>query len=146
MNYFICYHRYLNKLKSLTDEEFGELFNALFEYSENGTLKNLSDKVSIAFDFIKEDIDRDKNYGHRIDYLRNSTPENQRDRNLKIYFDWRTSVFERDNYTCQLCNQHGGKLNAHHKKKWSEYPEFRFDVNNGITLCEGCHKSIHKKH
>lgn len=48
-------------------------------------------------------------------------------------------IFKRDNYTCQKCNQHGGHLQVDHIKKWSEYPDLRFDVNNCRTLCMDCH-------
>ena len=54
-------------------------------------------------------------------------------------------VFERDNFKCQVCGKVGGELNAHHIKEFSEYPELRFEVDNGITLCVNCHKKIHGK-
>jgi 5-methylcytosine-specific restriction endonuclease McrA len=65
-------------------------------------------------------------------------------RNSQEYKEWRTAVYERDHYTCQNCGMVGGTLNAHHIRKFSEYPELRFDINNGVTLCKECHKLAHK--
>jgi len=56
------------------------------------------------------------------------------------YKEWRKSVFIRDDYTCQLCGIVGGKLQADHIKQFAYYPELRFDINNGRSLCVPCHK------
>jgi hypothetical protein len=55
------------------------------------------------------------------------------------YINWRRSVFERDKYTCQECDQVGGKLHADHIKPWAKYPDLRYIVSNGRTLCYKCH-------
>lgn len=59
---------------------------------------------------------------------------------------WRRRVYARDNYTCQRCGYDKGKrLQAHHIKSWINYPESRFDISNGITLCIPCHRWVHSK-
>lgn len=68
------------------------------------------------------------------------TPEMQRLRLSKEARAWRIAVFERDNYTCQICGVRGGYLEADHIKRWAEYPELRFVLTNGRTLCRPCHR------
>jgi hypothetical protein len=69
------------------------------------------------------------------------TPVNLMLRTSTKYKEWRKKVYERDNYTCQHCGSAGkGNLEAHHIKRFSEYPELRFSVENGLTLCEDCHR------
>ena len=60
------------------------------------------------------------------------------------YKRWRFDVFARDQFTCQECGDaRGGSLVAHHVKPFADHPELRFEVSNGITLCETCHKKRH---
>jgi len=42
------------------------------------------------------------------------------------------------------CSRKGfkAKLQAHHIKRWADYPELRFFIGNGITLCKRCHKLV----
>jgi len=68
----------------------------------------------------------------------------KRDRNSYDYTHWRTSVFERDLYSCQVCKNSIGKLNAHHVVRWIDSVEKRFELSNGITLCIPCHQKVHR--
>ena len=64
-----------------------------------------------------------------------------RERRNGQYKTWRTEVFQRDDYTCKGCGQKGGYLTAHHIKSFARYPDLRYDIDNGITLCEPCHSA-----
>lgn len=83
------------------------------------------------------------------------TPVQERYRDAEAARGWRKDVFERDNYTCRLCWTTGGVLHAHHLVPVAEivasladgtafdsHPLFA-DVENGLTLCAGCHGNHH---
>jgi hypothetical protein len=59
------------------------------------------------------------------------------------YKEWRDAVFIRDSYSCRKCGKKGD-IQAHHIKPFAKYKNIRFDINNGITLCERHHKIEHR--
>ena len=74
------------------------------------------------------------------------TPKNAKIRASDEYKKWRKSVYERDDYVCQMCFKKGnGDLVGHHILKFSDYKDYRFEVWNGITLCEHCHEKTYGK-
>lgn len=98
--------------------------------------------------------DRDKiSKGHLL-RLGKDKPSEERDGPLTSR--WREQVKKRDNYTCQCCGVKQEELlrivgditswlHAHHIKSWAEFPELRFEVSNGITLCWPCHLNVEGK-
>lgn len=75
------------------------------------------------------------------------------------YRQWRSDVFERDEFVCQKCGAKSGQgkavfLEAHHLKSFNdilkEYKikvledalncEELWNINNGLTLCKNCHR------
>lgn len=55
---------------------------------------------------------------------------------------WRKAVLARDGHRCVECGA-TSNLQAHHIRQWSEFPELRFDLSNGKTLCLDCHCARH---
>lgn len=73
------------------------------------------------------------------------TPYSELIRGSVDAFNWKRKVKERDGYKCRISNQEcKGGLEAHHILRFSEYPELRFEVNNGITLCKFHHPKKRK--
>jgi hypothetical protein len=64
-------------------------------------------------------------------------------RNSIANIEWRLSVIKRDGHQCRQCGALDG-LVAHHIVPWSDSVELRFDINNGLTLCHGCHNRHHR--
>jgi len=71
------------------------------------------------------------------------TPENERIRHSSEYYLWRELCFKRDNYTCQVSGEKGGKLVIHHINNFSDFPELRLVVDNGFTMTKDLHKKFH---
>jgi len=61
----------------------------------------------------------------------------------KKAFAWRNQVLLKDDFKCKKCG-YGFNLEAHHIYSYRHEPDLRYDLNNGITFCEPCHKHFHK--
>lgn len=114
---------------------------AMFTKQLEGKLRNLQDGETLQLTFRIDIVGTDGS-------IRGGSGS---DRNMPEYIAWRAAVYQRDEYACQECGDASGKLNAHHIKPWASHTELRFDVSNGITLCEDCHAKKHphlrfKKH
>lgn len=69
------------------------------------------------------------------------TPINEAIRKSMEYRLWRKAVFIRDNFTCIWCGKKDKTIQADHIKPFSLFPELRFAIDNGRTLCHDCHKT-----
>ena len=70
---------------------------------------------------------------------RNSIKRRER-RDNPEYKIWRWSIWMRDGFKCRIVsNDCSGRIEAHHILGWSLYPELRYEINNGITLCRAHH-------
>jgi len=91
----------------------------------------------------------------RLSHLGNKNPmwrddltqqerENNKNRNYNPKtLEWRNKVFKRDDYIDQITGRKGGELVAHHLYNYANYPELRFDMNNGITISKDLHILFH---
>lgn len=129
---FTFYSEYWDEIKRFRKKSDRlKMFEAICRYSlYQEEPDGLSGDQQIVFESIRGTMDADFRSASEI-------------RQSGEYKDWRTSVFKRDDYTCQRCGAKGVRLNAHHVMPFAYYPDLRTDVNNGITLCVSCHKAVH---
>lgn len=83
-----------------------------------------------------------------VEEYKNKISEN-REESSRSYADYNEFVSEvlfRDDYTCQHCKIRGGRLNVHHLNGYHWDVENRTNPDNGITLCDDCHKKFHNRY
>lgn len=145
----------LKVIEKMTNVQTGVLFGAILEFVNDSSyiFNNNDELVSDAYKKITSEITEDwsKSYikNNKVKYHWNwkggITNNNHAVRQSFEMKKWRRLVFERDKFYCQSCYDKGGELNAHHIKSFANFPNKRFDVNNGITLCRPCHIATHSK-
>lgn len=68
--------------------------------------------------------------------------ERELQRNSSEYFLFCKNVLNRDAYACRCCGSKND-IQVHHLDGYDWCKEKRTEVENGITLCEICHKNFH---
>ena len=146
----VFYRSFYEAIKELPLDVQAKVYSAIFEYSLNFNEVVLEGLPKTIFTLIKPQLDANKDFNipeskrFHWNWKGGVSSENKIIRSSKEIKKWRIKVFERDKYTCQKCFRIGRGLNAHHVKPFSMFPELRFDINNGLTLCKNCHVELHK--
>ena len=128
------------------------LVRAISIADESGTIRNLHSSMK-GWDIcsnVKENLINEKYIEHteplvyiipNFEYLEKGTSIAKK-RNTFSNLKWRKKIMERDGWKCQSCGSNK-RLHAHHKLSFSQNPEHRLDISNGITLCRDCHLEAH---
>lgn len=102
--------------------------------------------IKCRIKYNQKSISGNKNYR----WKNGKTKLNALQRSQMATRNWSRAIKIRDNFTCQDCGirSHKGlgysvKLHSHHIKSWSKFPKLKYDLKNGITLCNSCHKKRH---
>lgn len=116
--------------------------NSKKKMSENNGRWNKGKKMSLEY---RKKLSISKSGKKHWNWQGGITDINKSIRTSFEYKLWREAVFERDNYTCIWCGVRSGMnskvtINADHIKPFSLYPELRFAIDNGRTLCHDCHR------
>ncbi len=65
---------------------------------------------------------------------------NKGERNNPEYKQWVRKIKNRDDWKCKIkSNDCKGYCIVHHILPWRDYPNERYNINNGITLCQAHH-------
>jgi hypothetical protein len=148
--------KYAKKGHALRDPENnymlrpGSVPGMLGKHHSEETKRKLSVKASVPKPYLRGE--KNGMYGRSGErnprWIDGSSGERQRAYASAEWRALRRIVRGRDGHRCQTCGveKYGSReLHLHHIKPWAGNPEHRFDPDNIITLCAGCHRSVHAK-
>jgi thymidylate synthase (FAD) len=152
-SYYDDAHMYTRKefslLKNLKYElvkKWGYIFEINFKKNENKDFKKGAKPWNYGVTGYKIDIKNRKHNplkGEASHFWRGGTATER-----ELIGAWTTNtaakVHAKYNYTCQNCGEHKSKLHAHHIIPVAIDITKAYNFDNLITVCEDCHKLIHK--
>lgn len=133
-------------LKVFDEKTREKLIYALVKYAFDGDDTKFKDVEESFFILMKFDIDFKQvcKGSNHWNYKGGITSENMKIRNSNEYLRWRREILTRDKFKCVICGSNKD-LEVHHIKRFSQYPELRLNIENGVTLCKKCHRELHRK-
>lgn len=135
INSFVFYKEYKKAIDTLKTKnkklQFYELITGYVFY--NKIPENTDKELLAMFKAIEKKLDN-----------RNKSYWNYEARRSIEYKKWKKAVLKRDSNKCRICGQ-TKNLVAHHIVPFSEDTSLRYSVDNGMTLCQNCHREVHKK-
>jgi len=123
----------------------GNLFEARSGDILSGNTRScgcLSRKISKE---LMTQYNRDKGHFVKDDHTQEEIEEHMKKYGIYNSPKWkakRQEILERDNNTCQKCGSQE-KLHIHHIYSYFYYPDYVFEDEYLITLCESCHSKCH---
>ena len=164
-NYFYGKKHTAETRKRMSDLKRGPLHNFFGTHKSDETKRKigLANSISLKGHVIPLEVRKkmgDSHRGEKSHFWRGGVTSIQDYcRTIMEYDIWRKSVFARDNYICQECGARNGVgkavvLNADHIKQFAAILlenkvtttedarkcDALWDINNGRTLCEPCHR------
>jgi hypothetical protein len=121
-------------------------YNSCFDWNTN-TAKNRQRLLKESIEHINRELNIEtRNSLIVVKEVKKYNPPTKSSKGKRGFMQvaWSALVRERDG-KCTECGSIDD-LHAHHIKAFKDYPELRYDVNNGITLCGKCHRDYHKIH
>ena len=131
-----------------TDEQKRKCSESLKEFLKNNPRKPITEEVRKKMRVAKLGKKMPWNKGEHCkgeknwQWIKNRTllKDDHKTRGGQLHREWSKTVKHRDGWKCKTPdNQCKGKIISHHILVWRDYPDSRYDVNNGISLCHFHH-------
>lgn len=130
----------INVIKYLEEKR---LIEKIKTKTENNDYYNNCYKINYVVEINQDEIFLDSILAEELIEIEVEITKDER-KNGNSYNRWREKVLKRDENSCQMCGCKEN-LHCHHIERYVDNVKLRYDVNNGIVLCEKCHYKTYGK-
>lgn len=122
--------------------------DALTKWRENGGIPWNKGMKGIHLSPLSEFTSERATGAKNVNWKGGVSGEHRTLRKSKAHKVWSSEVYRKNGWHCIDCNIkcQKGSIVAHHLQNFADFPDLRFDVSNGVTLCRSCHAKRHNPH